>query len=271
MPGLSSMRGQSRFLDVDGLRLHALEYGAPDAPALVLVPGITAPAALWEFVCVELARDLRVVALDNRGRGLSDRAATYALVDYAADLLGVLDALALERPLLLGHSMGARIVTAFAALHPERRGDVIVADPPVTGPGRPPYSWSLDALLDAIRDAHPQRLATLFPSASEAQLALRAEWLPTCDERAVAESFRNFHVEDFHAYWRRLAPPALLVWGGESDTVSPAAAAELARENPAVETVCLERAGHLLPWDDLDGFLAAVRSRAARARPAPTP
>jgi N-formylmaleamate deformylase len=260
---MSSLRGESRFVDANGLRLHLLEYGRGNEPTLVVVPGITAPAALWEFVAVELARDYRVLTLDNRGRGLSARGDGYALPDYAGDVAESLDALGLERPFVLGHSMGARIVTAFDAIHAGRRSGLIVADPPVTGPGREPYSWSLESLLGAIRLAHaggpPEDLRGLFPASSAEQLELRAEWLRTCDERAVAESYRSFHTEDFFAHWRRISSPALLLWGGTSDTVGPAAAEELARENPAVEVVCLEGAGHMLPWDDLGGFLSAVR------------
>jgi N-formylmaleamate deformylase len=250
--------GESRFVEAAGLRLHLLEYGHDNEPVLVVVPGITAPAALWEFVAVELARDYRVLTLDNRGRGLSDRAARYGLADYASDVLAVLDALELERPFVLGHSMGARIVTAFDALHPGRRAGLIVADPPVTGPGREPYSWALETLLGTI-GLSPAELRAVFPGIDDEQLALRAEWLPTCDETAVAESYRNLHAEDFFAHWRRVAAPGLLLWGEVSDTVSPAAAAELSRENPAVEVACIAGAGHMLPWDDLAAFVASVR------------
>lgn len=61
------------------------------------------------------------------------------------------------------------------------------------------------------------------------------------------------------------APPALFLWGGESPAVDASAAAEAAEANPAAEVVELPNAGHMLPWDDLDGFLAAVRAFLDRA------
>jgi N-formylmaleamate deformylase len=263
-PALVRLQGASRFVPANGIHLHVLEYGIGNDPTLVIVPGITAPAALWEFVGVELARDYHVLTVDNRGRGLSGRATGYALVDYARDVAELIEGLSLDRPFVLGHSMGARIVTAFGALHPGRCAGLVVADPPVTGPGRDPYPMSVETLLEAIRRARdgasPEDLRPIFPSSSDAQLVLRAKWLPTCDETAVSESYRLFHSEDLFDYWRRLVAPTLLVWGRQSDTVSEAAARELALENPAAEVACVEDAGHMLPWDNLPGFLAVVRS-----------
>src|SRR4051795_13648764 len=110
-------RGQSEFVQANGLRHHYLSYGEGER-TVVIVPGITSPAITWEFVAERLADQARVIVLDVRGRGLSDVPATgYDLPDYAADVAGIVAALGLERPLLLGHSMGARIVAAVGALH----------------------------------------------------------------------------------------------------------------------------------------------------------
>lgn len=133
-------RGRSGFAEVDGLRLHYLTYGSGE-PAMLLVPGITSPAITWEFVAEALAGDRTVHTLDVRGRGLSDRAprGAHTLGDYATDVAGLARTLGLVRPVLLGHSMGARIVTAAAADYPELAGAVVAVDPPMCGPGR---GWS---------------------------------------------------------------------------------------------------------------------------------
>lgn len=268
--------GKSRFVDVNGLRLHFLEYGCDVRGApIVVVPGITSPAATWEFVSVELARDGRVFALDVRGRGLSDKpAAGFTLPDYARDIAEALPELGLGCPVLLGHSMGARIVAAFAALYPGRAAAVIVADPPLTGPGRGLYPTPVESFVESIRAARAGATADdmrpYFPAWTDEQLAQRAKWLATCDETAVVETYRLFHEEDFLDYWRRVEPPALFLWGGASPVVDASGAAEAAAANPAAESTCLEGAGHMLPWDDLEGFLAAVRDfliGVARARP----
>src|SRR5438552_3520791 len=110
--------GRSGYVDRDGLKLHHLEYGDAGA-AVVIVPGITSPAATWEFVSLDLARDYRVITVDIRGRGLSDTpVAGFTLADYAGDVKAVIQQLGLENPALVGHSMGARIAAAVRVLHP---------------------------------------------------------------------------------------------------------------------------------------------------------
>jgi N-formylmaleamate deformylase len=257
------MAGRSRFAEVDGNHLHFLEYGDQAQPSLLVVPGITSPAVTWEFVALELTADFHVLTMDVRGRGLSDAGERHAVTDYARDLAEALPQLGLERPAVLGHSAGARVASAFGVLYPELRGPVIVADPPLSGPGRPPYPTSIETFVESIRAARAGATAddmrSYFPTWTQEQLELRAAWLPTCDETAVTETHRGFHVEDFYEYWPKLAAPALFLWGGASPAVSAEGAAEAAAANPAAEIQCLPGAGHMLPWDDLPGFVQAVR------------
>lgn len=257
------LTGTSRFVEADGHRLHFLHHGEASSPTLVIVPGITSPAATWEFVAEELARDFSVLTLDVRGRGLSDSGMDHTLLAYARDLALAFPMLELERPALLGHSAGARIVAAFAAQHPELAGPVVVCDPPLSGPDRPPYPTPLETFLESIRlaraGATAEDMRPFFPTWTDEQLALRAAWLPTCDPEVIAEVHRGFHEEDFFVYWRKLGPPLLFLWGGRSPVVSAEAAAEVAAANPPAQVVELPNAGHMLPWDDLDGFLAVVR------------
>jgi N-formylmaleamate deformylase len=164
---------------------------------------------------------------------------------------------------VLGHSAGGRIAAVFGSSYPETRGPLVIADPPLSGPGRSPYPTTLEEFQSSIRHARDgaglDDLRELYPTLTNDELVLRAAWLATCDEGAVAETYRGFHEEDFFAYWAVLGPPALFLWGGRSPAVDAAAVAEVAAANPAAEVVCLADAGHMLPWDDLEGFAAAVR------------
>ncbi|UGS35919.1 alpha/beta fold hydrolase [Capillimicrobium parvum] len=262
-------RGESGFVQANGLRHHFLSYGDGDR-TVVIVPGITSPAITWEFVAERLADLARVVVLDLRGRGLSDVPAHgYALPDYAADVAGVIDALGLERPVLLGHSLGARIVAALGALHPESCGPMILADPPLTGPGRDPYPTTRESFEQQLHEAYAGTTADevrrFYPRWPEAELQLRAEWLPTCDESAVMATYRNFELEDFFAYWTRLGGPLLFVHGSVSPVVTAAGAAEVAAANPAAQTVAIADAGHMIPWENLEDFVTVCRRFIAAA------
>ena len=132
------VRGESHVVVANGLRHHVLRYGAPDRPDLLVLPGITSPASTAEFFAEPLAElGYRVTVPDIRGRGDTDRAASgrYRLTDYAADVAALAEALGLHAPVVLGHSMGARIAAAFAVEHPTvEHGLLILVDPPTSGP-----------------------------------------------------------------------------------------------------------------------------------------
>ena len=85
-----------------------------------------------------LADRYRVIALDQRGHGDSDWADVYGTVPMVADVIGVLDALAIERVALVGHSMGGLVGTCAVALHPERFTRLVLGD---IGPEPGPRVW----------------------------------------------------------------------------------------------------------------------------------
>lgn len=257
------LRGTGHYVQAGSLRLHYLEYGSGPGE-LVIVPGITSPAATWDPVSEALARGRRVRTLDTRGRGLSDRPAQgFALLDYVSDLAAFVRELSLERPALLGHSMGARIVAAFRVLHPELAGPVVIADPPMSGPDRDPYPIPLATFREQLREARngltPADMRRLYPLWSEEACRLRAEWLATCDETAVVESHRGFESEDVVPFLRRVQPPALFLYGLESPVVTEEAAQEVAAANPELEIVGVPAAGHMLPWENPEGFVEDTR------------
>jgi pimeloyl-ACP methyl ester carboxylesterase len=120
-----------RYAETNGIRLHYLDHPGPE-PTLVLAPGLTANAHSFDgLVGAGLAEVAHVLALDLRGRGESDQPdAGYAMEDHARDVLGLLDALGLERVVMGGHSFGGLLTYWLAANHPERVERCIVLDAP---------------------------------------------------------------------------------------------------------------------------------------------
>ena len=120
----------SRYVQTNGIRLHYLDSGTT-GPTLVLLPGLTANAHSFDgLVAAGLADHVRVLALDLRGRGETDQPDTYTLDDHAADVLGFLDALHLDRVVLGGHSFGGLLTYYLAANHPDRISRCVVIDAP---------------------------------------------------------------------------------------------------------------------------------------------
>jgi N-formylmaleamate deformylase len=245
--------------------LHALDFGG-SGPDVLVLPGITSPAITWEFVVRRLRDGLRVVVADLRGRGLSSPSADgrYDLDAYADDAAALIEGLGLRRPVLLGHSLGARIAAALAARERTAAGPALLVDPPLTGPGRAPYPTSREAFLTQLEEAYegttPEAVARHWPSWPRRELELRARWLPTCDERAVMESYRQFEQEDFLPVWQRVPAPLALMRGADSPVVTEEGARELAALRPDATVIAVEGAGHMIPWDNLGGFLDATHA-----------
>ncbi|MQB12375.1 alpha/beta hydrolase [Agrobacterium sp. ICMP 6402] len=235
---------------------------------MLLVPGITSPAITWGFVAERLAARFDVHVLDVRGRGLSEGGALdFSLDAMAEDAVRVAESAGLEHPILLGHSMGARIGIRAACRDRQAFSGLLLIDPPVSGPGRRPYpaswAWYEDSILLAQRGCSASEIKRFCPSWSEEQCALRAEWLHTCQLDAIRTAFDGFHTDDIHADLPALGLPIRLVVAGGAAVIEPADVAEIAHLAPAIEMRTVERAGHMIPWDDLDGFLAAVMDFAA--------
>ena len=116
----------SVLVDVDGVHLHALAWEPvdpdPDLPGVLLVHGLSSNAQLWAGVGAVLAgRGHRVVAVDQRGHGLSAKVdGAEAFGTLTDDLLAVMDALVLDRPVVVGQSWGGNVALELAARHGDR-------------------------------------------------------------------------------------------------------------------------------------------------------
>jgi N-formylmaleamate deformylase len=259
---LADVPATSRWVRSAALKLHVLDYGGPGAPLLVL-PGITSPAVTMDFVARELTDLVRPIVLDIRGRGLSDSGPSYTLNDYAADTLAVLAGLGLHRPLLLGHSMGARIASAVAAGGGFELGGTVLVDPPMSGPGRGPYPTTLAAFLGQLAEANrgtdADEVARSWPRWPRREQELRARWLSSCDVDAVAATHAGFESEDFFDSWPKVPAPTVLVHGADSPVVTADGVAEARATNPAATFAEIPAAGHMVFWDNPAPALALVR------------
>lgn len=244
----------------NGIRQHLIRHPGP-GPQMLVIPGITSPAVTWGFVAERLAERFDVHVLDVRGRGLSETGD----LDYTLDAMAG-DAVALaqrmKKPLVLGHSMGARIAIRAARCDPAAFAGLVLVDPPVSGPGRRPYPsnwpWYGDSIRMAQKGCSAEDMRKYTPSWDEEQRALRAEWLHTCHWGAIRTAFDGFHTDDVHADLSAIALPMRLVIAGGATVVLPEDEAEIRALAPHIETRRVEGAGHMIPWDDLEGFLAAV-------------
>jgi pimeloyl-ACP methyl ester carboxylesterase len=114
----------------NGLSFHYQQAG--NGPDVVLIHGVTGDMSIW-LLCQAmgtLAQSFRVTAYDLRGHGYSDVPRDgYTSADQAGDALAIMDALTIDRAMLVGHSFGAVIAMHAAVLHPDRIDAVVLSDP----------------------------------------------------------------------------------------------------------------------------------------------
>ena len=123
---LSEVEKPGRTVSIDGVGVHYLEAG--EGPALVLIHGLGASTFTFQRVVPELARRFRVVALDLKGFGFSDRPdGDYTLTAQADLVRQLMDRLGIEKASVLGHSMGGAVAMRLALAHPERVERLILA------------------------------------------------------------------------------------------------------------------------------------------------
>jgi pimeloyl-ACP methyl ester carboxylesterase len=126
----------SRYIDAGELRLHAVIGG--EGPPLLLVHGWPETWYAWRLLMPALARDFEVIAVDQRGRGLSDKpAGGYDTGTLAGDMVALMDVLGHQRFAVVGHDTGFAIGYALAADHPDRIDRVALAEVPGS-PGAAP-------------------------------------------------------------------------------------------------------------------------------------
>jgi 3-oxoadipate enol-lactonase len=197
-----------RLIEVQGIRLAYRVWGPPDAEPLVLLHGLGEGAADWDRVAPAFALHRRVYVPDLRGHGRSDRPGDYSVELMAADVLGLLDALQLDRVQLIGHSMGGLVAYLLAGDHPERVSRLILEEVAAlrprqrTAPDRPagelPYDWEMVLAIRSQIDApDPAWLARLGQINAETLVIAGGppSYLPQEWVAELAGKIPNAHLE----------------------------------------------------------------------------
>lgn len=205
-----------RFTSPDGLSLYARDFAPGPGPAklpVIAIHGLTRNSADFGFIAPELARaGRRVLAVDVRGRGLSDRAPdpmTYQPAVYARDVLALMEQAGVERAVFLGTSMGGLITMALAGIRPRAIAAAILND---VGPdlGEP----ALKAIIDYVSAPQP-----VFQTWTEARDYVAAFQKP---------NFPHYGEADWDAFARRIfteRPDGTVIPDYDPDIAAPLKAA----------------------------------------------
>lgn len=127
-------RPASGHLRLDDVGLHYLDWGG-SGPPLVILHGEGHLAALWSPIASALARRFRVLAVDQRGHGASDKPGEYGRQAFVDDFTALLRGLVIERPAVVGHSLGGAVALLAEAERPGTASRLVLVEPAVVPPG----------------------------------------------------------------------------------------------------------------------------------------
>ena len=260
-------RSTERKARINGLDLHFFEAGQRGSPPVLFLHGGAAHAHWFDRVIPTLTGRFHTVALDQRGHGGSTWASppAYATKDFAADLLGLLDDLAWERAVLVGHSMGGHNAMAFSAWHPERVSALVIAD---SRPSLPPDR--VDRMRE--RGLRPPRLHPTEELAVQSFRLLPKE--TTADPELLTHLARKGLVQTERGFRYRFGPacyanrqpvdcwpllpkitaPALVVRGELSPILPAEMAARLGSAIPRASVEVIAGAYHHVTLDAPEAF-----------------
>jgi pimeloyl-ACP methyl ester carboxylesterase len=260
---------QSAFVDTNGIRLHYTRTGGAKPP-LVLAHGVTDDGLCWSPVAEVLAPDYDVIMIDARGHGLSGAPLQgYTPIEQADDLAGLIRALDLKSPIVLGHSMGAATTLVLAARYPQLPRAIALEDPP-------PW-WDPDYERPNNLEWQARMRAWLIPLKQQSRQAILeaqrvaepgwsdAELEPWVDSKLhFSLNFFNDLSDpglDWVVLLRQVICPVLLITGDvdAGALVTPQAALALKAYVPQVQVAHIAGAGHSIRRDQFMLYMQAVQ------------
>ncbi|MGX1494687.1 alpha/beta fold hydrolase [Streptomyces tendae] len=259
------MAWSERTVVRDGVRLVCRDWGGSGRPVLLL-HGLAGHAGEWDVPAQRLSPRYRVVAVDQRGHGASERhPRDVSRAAYVADVVAVADHLALRRPVLVGQSLGGHTAMLVAAAHPGLvRGLVLVE----AGPGDPNPDTPAD--IGTWLGSWP----TPFPSREAAAAFLGggpvgAGWAAGLEERddgfwprfdrdVMVRSLAENAQRSFRSEWEQVACPTLVVLGQSSFVPAREVDDMLRWQRPTTTAMSIPGTGHDLHLEQPGVLLTAL-------------
>ena len=257
-------------------RFHYLEWGAPDAQPILLLHGGHQSAHSWDLVSLHLAQKYRIIALDQRGHGDSEwaRNGDYSNLTMAQDAQAFVAAIGLQRPIIMGHSMGGRNTLLMTRMNPEYPGALVIVDvgPETMEAGRKTISSfvkrneifdDLEHFIRNVREYDPYRSREHIERTVKYNMLERADgkYISKCDYRRWRGEI-EVHDENRDAIslgdLASFKMPALVVRGANSNILADDAAERFRDALPKGNLVTVPDCGHNVHSQNTLGFIDAV-------------
>jgi 3-oxoadipate enol-lactonase len=238
----------------DGIRVHYEVFGRPNAPAVLMIQGLGADKHGWDMQRFVLAARYRVIALDNRGAGRSDKPfGHYSLEQMADDAISVLDAAGVDRAHVVGASMGGAISQIVALKHPDRVRSLTLACTACRN-----HPWRVELLTSWATRASERGMGAMTREAARWVIGPRSfrRLLPAFGWLGPLAMGRPTHAfvaqvrailatdETMADQLSTITVPALIMVGGQDILTPRGDSEELADRLPNAELVVISGAAH---------------------------
>lgn len=271
--------GSNIKITVDNLTVNYNDDGPDDAPIIIFIHGFPFNKTTWNKQVAALKDNYRVIAYDVRGHGNSFAGnADFSIDLFAKDLLGLMDALKIEKVVLCGLSMGGYIALNAVEKYPERFDALILSDTTCTADTPEAKEKRLKAIesikKDGVEKFADESIKNLFAPESFAtkkeEIAAVREMIVNTSQQSLYKTLRAFYERKETCSRLQDINIPVLIMVGKEDKITPPAAAQLMHEkiNGSLLKIIVH-AGHLSNIENssefnghLKKFVASVYSKA---------
>lgn len=264
----------SRITLASGLTLSFAEQGDPCGPAVLMLPGPTDSWRSYQRVLDLLPDEVRAIAVSQRGHGASDKPESgYRVEDFASDVVLLLDALNVDRSVLIGHSGSSLVARRVAIDHPARVAGLVLEASPTTLRDDVRLLRFVASVVSELEDPiSPDFARSFVVDTSSANVGPELVDLLVQEVLAVPahvwkETFAGLLVYDDQAELPLIEAPTLLVWGDADTVVSREMQDQLARAIPNASFRVYSGLGHTPRWDDPARFSTDLVAFVQSGRP----
>lgn len=246
----------------DGVRLHAVADGPPDAPALVLATPLATTVAVWDPLLQHLPEGLRIIRYDLRGHGQSDVPdGPYTMGQMIGDAEAVCDAFEVRDAVFLGLSVGGLIAQGIAVKRPDIVRALILAHTAVKIDN--PAAWQ--AKIATVEAGGMSAFADFVIRRMFGQAFYGSKDMPRWLDMFMKTDTKGFvgvcaaiAGTDFYATTAKLRIPTLGIAGSDDKAIPPDMVRETIDLIPGSQFVLMRKVGHLPCVEDSDGFAAII-------------
>ena len=257
---------------ISGLTLSYAEQGVKSEPAVVLLPGPTDSWRSFGPVLDRLPHWFRAIAVSQRGHGDSDKPASgYGIEDFAGDVVELLNALEIDRAVLVGHSGSCLVARRVALDHPHRIAGLVLEASPTSLRDDEARQFVNSVVMGLADPIDPDFARSFVTDTSSENVA--PEMVDMLVEDILKVPARVWHAmfaglldyDDTHEL-TNISAPTLLIWGDHDALVPREMQAVLADRIPHAELIVYPAVGHTPRWDDTHRFSRELAEFAERVQ-----